>query len=292
MLGSCFLKHLAGSEDFEMYAFDKEEVDITNAKSVTAAFKRISPDFLINCAAYTAVDDCESNKKEAFRVNARAAGVVAEVCKEENATLIHFSTDYVFDGENPEGYSEDDECSPINIYGETKRAGEELIMSTLDEHYIIRTSWLFGEGGKNFVDTMIDLGKTRDELKVVNDQIGSPTYTNDLCKAVIKYFLRPYLAEVPTHHVRSFNTEEEFGERQDFGVYHLTNSETCSWFEFAKEIFGLMNIDVKIDAVDSGEFKRPAKRPHCSVLKNTKLPELRRWHEALEIYLQLNHGLT
>ncbi len=289
MLGSQFLKSLSGSEDFEMYAFDKDDFDISNRNDLKSVFKRISPDFVINCAAYTDVDGCESNKKLAFKINGDAPGEIARVCKEENAVLVHFSTDYVFDGSSEQGYAEDDATSPINIYGESKLKAEELIAQNMDEYYIIRTSWLFGENGKNFVDTMVNLGKTKEKLDVVDDQIGSPTYTKDLCHAVIKHFLMPFLSGIPRQHHRSYSNDDNSPNKLPFGVYHLTNSKHTSWFGFTKKIFEIMNFGTDVTPVKSDKFPRPADRPHCSILNNTKFDnDVRSWEDALRAYLELN----
>src|SRR3989338_8906976 len=157
-----------------MYAFSHEELDIVDLEKVRERLESIRPDVVINCSAYTKVDDCETNRELAFKINAEAVLNIAKACEELGATLIHFSTDYVFDGKNSEGYKEDDVPSPINIYGESKLAGEENIRKILKNYYIIRTSWLFGPGGKNFVDTMRSLAKERDTVDVVGDQIGCP----------------------------------------------------------------------------------------------------------------------
>ena len=288
MLGSCFLKHLAGHEDFEMYATDREELDVTSFAQLEKTFNRISPDLVINCAAYTAVDACEDkdNLDDAFQLNGRAPGVIAKVCKENNSVLIHFSTDYVFDGTKSDGYKEDDETNPINVYGVSKLEGESFITDTMSKYYIVRTSWLFGDRGKNFVDTMIRLGKEKDHLKVVGDQIGSPTYTADLVRFVLKHFIKPYIANIPQHHEKNMVQEDcEVGKQLPFGNYHLTNDGVCSWYDFAEEIFKVRGLDVEVEKVTSSEFVRPAKRPAFSILQNTKLPKLRSWQEALKAYI-------
>jgi dTDP-4-dehydrorhamnose reductase len=272
MLGSCFFHHLAVRERVEVFAFDKEELDITDSASVERTLARISPDFVINCSGYTAVDNAETDKDAAFRVNGYACGKLAEACKNSGAILIHFSTDYVFDGESGGGYAENDKPNPINVYGASKLEGENLIQKNSDKYYIIRTSWLFGENGKNFVGAMLELGKTKKSLNVVGDQIGCPTYTNDLCEAVIKNFL-------------SGGGISESG--LPFGIYHLTNSGTCSWYDFAKKIFEFSKMEVEVNKVSSDEFVRQAKRPKCSILKNTKIAGLRPWEEALMAYLRL-----
>lgn len=276
MLGSCFLDFFAGRKDLELFAFDADGLDVTDYGGLSERFREIKPEIVINCAAYTAVDEAEKNKDLAFKVNSDSVGNMARLCKKIEATLIHFSTDYVFDGKKANGYREDDETKPINIYGESKASGEKAIMESAGKYYIVRTSWLFGPNGKNFVDTMIGLGQNAlesgTELKVVNDQVGSPTYTKDLCEAVIKYFVQPCLN----------------GEKMpDSGIYHLTNAGKCSWYDFAKKIFALKNMDVKVNPVSTGEFPRPAKRPTNSVLLNTRLKGgLRNWAEALASYLE------
>lgn len=292
MLGSCFLKYLSGSEDFEMFAFAKDDLDVTDFEMLTALFKRISPDFVLNCAAYTDVDQCEVDRELAMKVNGEAPGVIARVCREEHAILVHFSTDYVFDGKNDSGYREDDEPSPINIYGESKLEGEKAVAKNMSDFYNIRTSWLFGENGKNFVDTMIRLGKEKTELSVVGDQIGSPTYTMDLCRGVVNHFLSPFLSGIPEHHERALPAEEGASKKLPFGNYHLTNSGSTSWYDYAKKIFELMEMDIFVKKVTSEEFKRPALRPANSLLLNTKVPgELRPWEEAVRAYLGLNYGM-
>jgi dTDP-4-dehydrorhamnose reductase len=288
MLGSQMLKSLSGREDFEMYAFDKDDLDISNENALQDIFKRISPDFVINCAAYTAVDDCETEKELALKINGKAPGTVATACKNENAVLLHISTDYVFDGENPDGYEEGDPTAPINVYGESKLLGEKLIAENSVDYYIVRTSWLYGENGPNFVETMLKLAETKSELSVVDDQIGSPTYSKDLCEEIIRCFLSPFVSDVPEQHERLMNDESYTEKKLPFGIYHLTNAEHTSWCGFAKEIFALKDLSIDVNPVTSEEFKRPAKRPHCSILKSTKMDcKMRSWKEALKAYLQL-----
>ncbi|MBI4975803.1 dTDP-4-dehydrorhamnose reductase, partial [Candidatus Peregrinibacteria bacterium] len=233
-------------------------------------FFEIKPDIVLNCTAYTLVDDCETNKDLAFKINAEAVGKMAELSKKYNSTLIHFSTDYVFNGQNSNGYKEDDLAGPLSIYGESKLFGEQLIQKNLDKFYIIRTSWLFGENGKNFVDTMISLGKTKG-ISVVNDQIGAPTYTKDLGNAIIQYFL-----------TRDPNLP--------YGIYHITNSGKTSWSTYAKTIFELLGMHVKVNEISSEEFKSPAKRPSYSILLSTKVDfHMRSWEDAVKEYLSLNY---
>lgn len=266
MLGSCFLKHMAAG-NYQMYGFDKIDLDITNPVALREVFMRISPQIVLNCAGYTDVDGCEKNKDLAFKVNAEAVGEIAKNCAEKKSLLIHFSTDYVFNGEKSHGYKEDDQPNPINVYGSSKLKGEEFIKESGCNHYIVRTSWLFGDNGKNFVDTIIDAGKNNAEIDVVSDQTGCPTYTSDLCKTVLTRFIdvdKPLL----------------------FGIYHIVNSGNTTWFDFAKKIFELKKMTTKINPITSDKLIRPAKRPKCSMLLNTKLKtKLRSWEEALKSYL-------
>jgi dTDP-4-dehydrorhamnose reductase len=265
MLGSCFVEHLSGIENLELQAFGHADLDVCDPERLSEELRASEADFVINCSAYTDVDGAEEDREGAFAVNAEAVGAMATICAEIGATLIHFSTDYVFSGKEGDGYSEGDEVGPaLNVYGESKLAGEKAVAASGCDYFIVRTAWLYGPNGKNFVDTMLKLGAERDKLSVVGDQIGSPTYSKDLCEAVIDNFI---IAGA------------------DSGIYHLTNAGSCSWYEFAAEIFRVSGIDVELEKVGSDAFPRPAKRPGCSVLKNTKLGALRGWQEALGGYL-------
>lgn len=270
MLGSCFMDFFVGMGGLELHAFSHAELDVCDYQKLAKKFVEIRPELVINCTAYTAVDEAEKNRDLAFRINAGAVGELAKLCKKIDAVLIHFSTDYVFDGRKADGYKEDDLTGPINVYGESKLAGEKLLKENLQKFYLIRTSWLFGKNGKNFVDTMLKFGenavKNNTELKVVNDQIGSPTYTHDLVKAVIGNFV-------------------ENNSKLPFGIYHLTNSGICSWYDFAKKIFEIKKMSVRILPVTIDQFPRTAKRPSYSILLNSKLPASRPWSEAVEAYL-------
>lgn len=290
MLGSCFLRCLAGDQDFEMYAFGRKELDLTNSEALGAVFSRISPDFVINCAAYTDVDGAEGHRDEAFEINAVVAGHIAAACSKEKAVLVHFSTDYVFDGKDANGYLENAKSNPINVYGESKLEGERLIAANTKEYYIVRTSWLYGENGKNFVDTMLKLGSEKASLDVVTDQIGSPTYAYDLCQGVVEQFLRPFLSDLPEQHQASFSKHLQFDDKLEFGVYHLTNSGSCSWNVFAKKIFELSGMQVAVQDVDSSAFPRPAARPKCSILLNSRCKALRHWDLGLKAYLEMREN--
>lgn len=255
--------------DFDAYPLTKLELDITNAALLDRKFKEIKPDFVINAAGYTDVDGCETNHEQAYNVNAKGVKNIVASCGKYNSVLIHISSDYVFDGEK-EGYNEDDKPNPINVYGDSKYKGELYLMDAFKKYYLIRTSWLFGKSGRNFVDTILRLSKTKPKLDIVNDQRGSPTYTKDLSIAI----------------------KNMISNHPEFGIYHLTNSGACTWFEYAKEIARIKGLKVNIEPISSGKLNRAAKRPKCSVLINNKLPKLRSWKEAVKDYLinETNHG--
>lgn len=267
MLGTDLTRTL--SKDYEVIESLEKNLDITEQAKVIDFISQTKSEWVINTAAYTDVDGCETNREKAFAVNAEVPKNIALGCKRSGAKLIHLSTDYVFDGTRKEPYTEEDEPNPINIYGASKLEGERNIQMAIKNYIIVRTQWLFGKNGKNFVDTMLKLFGERDEIKVVNDQIGSPTYTLDLSQAVKK------LIEV----------------NPIFGIYNITNSGFASWYEFAREIVALKSIQkVKIIPVSLEEFPRPAKRPKNSRLMTGKFNKianytLRNWKESLLNYL-------
>lgn len=259
----------AALKEYSLTLWDKDEIDITDAKQVCEKISALQPNIIINAAAYTAVDACEENNELAMKVNGEGPGNLAQVAKQIDAILVHYSTDYIFNGAKQAGYAEDfSDVDPVNAYGKSKAAGEAAIKNTADatwnKYYIIRTAWLYGAGGPNFVDTMITLAQDRDSLSVVNDQHGSPTFTNDLAERTTWM-----LKELP-----------------EFGVYHVTNAGTCTWYEFAKEIFSQAGISINLQPCTSEEFPRPAKRPEYSILLNTKLPVMRSWQAGLAEYLR------
>ena len=266
MLGSCLYENLS-EHGHSVFGFTSSDGDITNTRKLKILFEELTPDIVINCAAYTAVDDAEKNQDLAMKINGRCTGKLAELCKTYKAVLIHFSTDYVFDG-HKKTWKESDKTSPLNIYGESKLLGEKLIAENMKKFFIIRTSWLFGENGKNFVDTMAVLGKEKDEVSVVNDQFGSPTYTKDLAEKVIEFFVKkkPILA---------------------YGIYHITNSGTTNWSDFATYIFKTLFLETKVKEITAEKFNRPAKRPKYSTLKSTKFDfGMRPWRKAVKDYLR------
>ncbi len=231
------------------------ELDITDPKKVAEAIHEIKPALVINAAAYTDVDGCEDHRDLAFAVNGEALLALAHACRDTGACLVHYRTDYIFDG-TQKSYRESDATRSINAYGESKLLGEKNIRETMDDYRIIRTSWLFGTHGKNFVETMIRLSREMPEVRVVNDQFGKPTYTVDLAQKT---------AEVA---------------RLAPGVYHITNDGVCSWFEFARAIIP------NVIPCSTAEYPRKAKRPAYSVLVNTKTTQMRPWNEALSAYLK------
>lgn len=235
--------------------FTRADLDITDKQHVLKIIKEINPDVVINAAAYTNVDGCEDEQDLAFEVNGYSPGHIAQACCDTGATLVHFSTDYVFDGSKEE-YTESDTTNPINVYGQSKLMGEQEIIKNTNNYRIIRTSWLFGENGNNFVDTMLRLSKEMETVKVVNDQLGKPTYTKDLAEK--------------TREIINLSP----------GIYHVTNEGNCTWYEFASAI-----IDNAIPC-SSAEFPTKAKRPTYSVLANTKFAPMRHWMDALVEYLK------
>lgn len=273
MLGSDLVKVL--SKEHEITGLSHQELDVTDEQSVESNMRHIKPDIVIHAAAYTDVDGCESNRELAFQANAEGTKNVALACKKTSSAMVYISTDYVFDGTKNSPYIEEDKPNPINVYGESKLAGENYVKSILDKYYIVRTSWLFGQNGKNFVETILRLAKEKDELKIVNDQIGSPTHTLDLAKAINALVTKP-----------------------SFGYYHVSNQGYCSWYDFAREILRLWSrgpsasgrSDVRIIPISTKEIKRPANRPEYSVLNCQKFMDefgynLKDWQSVLKDYL-------
>jgi len=245
-------------EDFPQWNFlftDVDTLDITNEISVQNYFEAQKVDFVVNCAAYTAVDKAESDYDLAHRVNALAPQILARQSQRAGARFIHVSTDYVFAGDACEPYAEEDSPDPQGVYGKTKLEGEQLAFKENPNTVVLRTAWLYSAFGNNFVKTMLRLGTERDELKVVFDQIGSPTYAADLAKAILHIIERS--ARNAVHFIP--------------GIYHFTDEGVASWFDFALTIFELANVNCKVVPVLSDQFPTPAKRPHYSVLNKSKV---------------------
>ena len=244
------------------------KLDITKKHNVSALIKNLNPDVVIHAAAWTDVDGCELDPKRAYRINSEGTKNVAHACKSIGATLIYISTDFVFDGRRKTPYKEADKTNPLNIYADSKLKGELAIKRILKKYLILRTGWLYGKHGKNFVDTIIAKAKKEKVLKVVNDQVGSPTYTKDLAEA-IRVLLKKSI---------------------DRGIYHVSNSGSVSWYDYAKDILKLSKSQTIVAPISSKELDRPAKRPKMSVLDNAKFIKLtghkmRNWQEALKDYV-------
>ncbi|MEG4113734.1 MULTISPECIES: dTDP-4-dehydrorhamnose reductase [unclassified Microcoleus] len=245
----------------EVIAVDRTRLDLSQPESIRQAMAEIQPDLVVNAGAYTAVDKAESEPELANAVNGIAPGILAEECEKLGASLIHFSTDYVFDGSHGSAYLETDSTNPLGTYGQSKLAGEEAIRKAGNRNIIIRTAWVYGNGGKgNFVKTMLRLGKEREEIRVVTDQIGSPTWTGDLAEAISQII--PLLGP------------------ESFGTYQYTNSGVCSWYDFAIAIFeeaAQLGLPLKVQRVipiTTAEYPTPAKRPAFSVLSTVKISAL------------------
>jgi dTDP-4-dehydrorhamnose reductase len=255
------------SKKYEVVGLDSKDLDITNLDNVLNTVKEIKPDIIINSAAYTNVDGCEENIDLAYKVNGLGARNLAISSFENNSRLLHISTDFVFDGEKNEPYIEFDNTNPLSIYGKSKLAGENYIKEICPRHYILRTAWLYGKNGNNFVKTMLRLAENNKTLKVVDDQIGSPTYTMDLVKVI-----------------------EMIIKTDAYGTYHVSNDGSCSWNEFAKKIFEFADFkDIQVLPISTEEFGRPAQRPKYSVMRNYMLEldfnyYIRNWEEALKEY--------
>ena len=248
---------------FTVIGLGSNELDITNQQQVTAVIAQYKPDLIINAAAYTAVDKAESDSDNAYAVNQQAVAWLAQAAKQADIPLFHISTDYVFDGESTTPYKETDPVNPQSVYGMSKLAGEQVLAATHNKHIILRTSWVFGAEGNNFVKTMLRLGKERDELSVVADQHGCPTSASSIAKALWQ------LAE-------KYKTERTL----PWGIYHFSNSPACTWYEFACEIFeqavkaGVLERKPLVQPITTAEYPTPAKRPAWSVLDCGKIEEV------------------
>lgn len=234
----------------ELILTDVSELDITDEKSTNEFITKVKPKYIINCAAYTAVDKAEEEVELAEKVNSIGPKNLAVAARKNETTLIHISTDYVFNGELDisKSYIENDEIAPVTVYGKTKAEGEKNIIENCDKYYILRTAWLYGDGN-NFVRTMIKLGKEKNEVNVVNDQHGSPTYTVDLASII----------------------NQVIEKKLPYGIYHSTNLGFTTWYDFTKKIYEIANINCKVNPVTSEEFIRPAKRPKNSKMSKEKL---------------------
>ena len=265
-LGSDVVKELL-KRGYSTLSPNRSEFNLCSEDSIRNYILNSNCEAIVHCAAYTQVDKAEDEKDLCIKINATATKHIVKCAKILDIPMIYISTDYVFDGTKDGEYTENDETNPINIYGESKLAGEKYVQEILDKYYIVRTSWVFNINGKNFIETMLRLSKTNNQLSIVNDQIGSPTYTRDLSRLLVDML-----------------------ETSKYGLYHATNEGYCSWYEFANTIFKLANINIDIRAINSNEYASRAKRPLNSKLSKDKLIEygfkpLPNWEDALKDYL-------
>lgn len=250
------------------WATNSKIFDITNIKMVNEIINKVSLDFIVHLAAYTNIDQAEVSKKEAFNVNHIGTKNLAQIAKKFDVPILYVSTDCVFDGEKNTPYTTEDPVNPINVYGESKLKGEEEIRKLCKKHYIVRTGWLYGKGGKSFVDTMLTFSSLRDEISIVDDQVGCPTWTKDVARQIVSLIK---------------------GEKP-YGTYHISASGQANWSEFTKKIYELKKRSTTVKSIPTSDFPRPAARPKFCVLEsNCKMPS---WEESLEKYLIGNKAKT
>lgn len=270
-LGQCLNEVVSGKEQLFNYLFlSKSDLDFINAEDVTRLFEEYKPVYCINCAAYTAVDQAEDDLDRAFEINEFAVKRLAEICLAHQTTLIHISTDFVFDGNSSIPLKEEMPTSPVNVYGLSKLKGEQEIQEVMDAYYIIRTSWLYSEKANNFVKTMLKLAQSKDQLNVIYDQVGTPTYAMDLARMIVQLIQK---------------------EIKSYGVYHYSNEGVASWYDFAKAVFEFAEVDMTVLPVPSSAFVTRAKRPHYSVMDKTKIKavmgiEIPYWRDSLNFCIQ------
>ncbi|HVX51348.1 MAG TPA: dTDP-4-dehydrorhamnose reductase [Chitinophagaceae bacterium] len=265
-LGSELADIAAAYPQFEFYFFDREGLDIGDKEQVAGAFNRLRPQWFINCAAYTAVDKAETEKEKSLAINAKGPADIATLCNEYKTKLVHISTDYVFNGEGTAPYKEDEPAQPVNYYGETKLLGEKAALANNANTVIIRTSWVYSAYGHNFVKTMLRLMKERPEIKVVSDQVGSPTYAADLADAIMHIITSPVF--IP-------------------GIYHFSNDGIISWYDFATAIKDIKQLNAAVHPIPTTAYPTPAKRPAYSAMSKTKIVSnyhitLKGWKDSLQ----------
>ncbi|MDQ7090503.1 MAG: dTDP-4-dehydrorhamnose reductase [Methylococcales bacterium] len=262
-------------EDYDLTFVTRNECNLSSTDSIQHFFSHHHFDVIINCAAYTAVDKAESEPELATLINATAVEQLAQIAKQQQTILIHISTDYVFKGENFAPYQETEVTCPQSVYGDSKLKGEQAIQAINPQGLIIRTSWVYSEYGANFVKTMLRLGRERESLGVIFDQIGTPTYATDLARAILAIVSNPKLEKQST----------------SLGIYHYSNEGVCSWYDFAKAIFELSAIDCQLNPIETKDYPTPAKRPHYSLLNKAKIKQtfdltLPYWKDSLQHCLQ------
>jgi dTDP-4-dehydrorhamnose reductase len=267
-LGYDMVKRL-NENSIECLGTSINELDLTNETQTNKVITNYNPDVVVHCAAYTAVDKAEDERELCYNVNVLGTKYVAAACKDIDAKMVYISTDYVFDGKGDQPFEVTDQPNPINYYGKTKYEGELEVQKLLDKYFIIRISWVFGKNGNNFVKTMLRLAKERDEISVVADQIGSPTYTYDLTRLIVDMI-----------------------QTEKYGIYHATNEGYCSWYEFASEIFRQAGLEVKVKPIKTEDYITKAKRPKNSRLSKRKLVQqgfsgLKEWEGALREFIKI-----
>lgn len=267
-LGQAIKKVSENHSGHQFHFFSSAQVDITQKETIENAWAEIKPDFCINAAAYTAVDKAESEPELAYAINAEGVKNLAEVCQNHQTVLIHISTDFVFDGQSDKPYLETDLTQPQGVYGASKLAGEQAVAAICKKHFIVRTSWLYSQFGHTFLKTMLRLAAEKPEVRVVNDQIGSPTHALDLAKALLTMISRP---------------------SSNYGIYHFSNQDQTSWFGFAQKIFEVYHLTTPLYPIPTSDYPTPAKRPAFSVMNTTKIQkefqiEIPTWQVALEKY--------
>lgn len=276
-LGLALYRLLKDKPEYELLRTDAgsggdgaiQTLDIAKEAEVKAYVKHMAPEIIINCAAFTAVDLCETEEEKAFRINALGPGYLAEAAELSGAKLVHISTDYVFDGQAKSPYTEESPTNPASAYGRTKQAGDELVQQKCSRYFILRTAWVYGDG-KNFVRTMLRLAESGNKIRVVSDQFGTPTSALELARVII--FLM---------------------ETESYGIYHATCEGSTNWYEFARTIFQAAGMDVEVEAISSSEYAAPAPRPKYSILDNKALREkhnyfMKDWKEAFYEYMSDN----
>ncbi|MEJ6735903.1 MAG: dTDP-4-dehydrorhamnose reductase [Flavobacteriales bacterium] len=271
-LGSEFKSIKENYADFNFIFVSKEALNITNESEVTTFLNANTINYLVNCAAYTAVDSAEENEASAQFVNATGAEILATACARTNTVLLHVSTDYVFDGKSSKAYTEEDKTAPLSVYGRSKLAGEIAIKANCEAHYIVRTSWLYSSFNANFVKSMLKLAETRNKLGIVADQYGSPTYAKDLANALM---------------VMIKKTEDK-SVINKFGVYHYSNEQQTTWYAFAKEIMEIAKTGCVINPITTEEYPLPAPRPKDSTMSKDKIKNtfklfIPNWEDSLKV---------
>ncbi|MEL6273602.1 MAG: dTDP-4-dehydrorhamnose reductase [Bacteroidota bacterium] len=264
-LGRCLIEAAQSTEGFRTFAYTRSQMDISQADEIREAIAEAQPDICFNCAAYTAVDKAESEADKAELINHTAVASLAANCEQNKVRLVHFSTDYVYADRYNRPLLEGDATQGMSVYARTKLKGELAVLQHQPNSIIIRTSWVYSEYGHNFVRTMLRLGRERKELKVVGDQIGSPTYARDLAKAAVQLAVTPNIQA---------------------GIYNFSNSGACSWYDFAKAVHELARIECKVYPINTEDYPTPAQRPKYSLLDKSKISKIigppRHWREALE----------